>query len=418
MRRPIIDSFRLPGDFADLRLVFVMSLTWRDIVRETHDQQGQSWADRVSDDDDDEKPIGILPSPFAQPFVPKGYADAVRGAPLPFAISCLSYVPERPCTRAEVGAPVGIREIQSILMSATQTNLSHFHTAGMTDENAGIRTVPSIADTLNCTYRPHNTSMTFTTDDDIGTVRKLLVYSELGFFVSMVRTNFTGLPDRENVWYEVLNASMYDGTILRFYLDYAKFRKFGLTLKDVGKACFDDTDCEWVASPDFMGMIDVGFSSNYTSPILSRMRCRVSGTKEITACELDMTGKVVTAGSNILAASRILKGGHKKTLDSNDVTDVKKRLGIEAAAYALKKLVGSAIVSDFMTRTGDVLSFSKHSREVGRKGLLTSMGFERPKEDVKRELARSRSKGPAGSSVYGSIIVGEDPDQGFTLIKL
>jgi hypothetical protein len=30
----------------------------------------------------------------------------------------------------DVAGPVGIRAIQSILMSATQMNLSHFHTAG------------------------------------------------------------------------------------------------------------------------------------------------------------------------------------------------------------------------------------------------------------------------------------------------
>ena len=349
----------------------------------------------------------------------------------------------------DVGAPIGIRAIQSILMSATQTNLSHFHTAGMEDEGAGVLIAPSIADTLNCVFKSHNTSMTFMTDVHISDVRKSIVYSDFDLFVTMVRTNFTELPDRENVWYEASKTSdigsfcMYDGTILRFYVDYKRLKKFGLTLSDIGERCFGDMDCQWAVSPDFMGMIDVGFSSNYIAPMLSRLKCQVCGTKDIIACEkIDEEGHIVTTGSNIIAASKILKGSYKATLKSNNVTDLQRRFGIEAAARMLEELIGSVIVSDFMTRTGEVVSFSKHSIEVSRKGLLTSMGFERPKEDIKRELTapsplHTRSYfratadfAKAGSfceglqkksrvykyGVYDNIIMGTDPNKGFEIL--
>jgi hypothetical protein len=486
-----------------------MSLTWADIVKETsgHDK---TWADQVEDESEDDAPAfapfhtlkqgrqqpkheGVHTEAsniesFWQDPLDKGkekqdsghtkgdpqslafaskyekvelraFASKYEEGEISFADAVRGQTGAKACSQPEssfsanrehdVGAPIGIRAIQSILMSATQTNLSHFHTAGMEDERAGVLIAPSTADTLNCVFKSHNTSMTFMTDVHISDVRKSIVYSDFDPFVTMVRTNFTELPDRENVWYEASKTSdigsfcMYDGTILRFYVDYKRLKRFGLTLSDIGKRCFGDMDCQWAVSPDFMGMIDVGFSSNYIAPMLSRLKCQVCGTKDVVACEkIDEEGHIVTTGSNIIAASKILKGSYKATLKSNNVTDLQRRFGIEAAARVLEELIGSVIVSDFMTRTGEVVSFSKHSIEVSRKGLLTSMGFERPKEDIKRELtapsplhtrsyfratadfakAGSVCKGLQKKSrvykygVYDNIIIGTDPNKEFEIL--
>ena len=325
--------------------------------------------------------------------------------------------PEKVETQTEYGAPIGIRAVQSILMSATQTSLSHFHTAGMEDENTGVHVRPSIADALNCTYRPNNTSMTFVTDEPISSIRKSIVYADLNYFVSMVRVSLEAFPERENIWYETLGQPMSAGDKLRLYIDYRRLRKFGLTLRDIGNICFsaDGINCTWAASPDFMGMIDIDSPSEYISPFLSRMEYQVCGTKDISACERSNSG-FVTVGSNILVVSKVLKKEHKSTLRSNNVADVERRFGVEAAARVLKDLVGSGIVSDFMARTGKILSFSKHSVEVRRKGLLASMGFERPKDDIKRALVRPDILPGGLSSVYSRIIIGEDPKQEFDIV--
>ncbi len=321
-----------------------------------------------------------------------------------------------PASQPEFGAPIGIRAIQSILMSATQTSLSHFHTAGMKDDNYGKQVRPSIADIFNSVYKSNNTSMTFTTDLDIRQVRKTLVYTILDDLVLKVRTNFTGLPDRENIWYEVLGKNMSDKNILRFYIDFTKMKKFDLTLEEIGNICFDDF--QWVTSPDFMGIIDVEFIDNYVSSILSRMKRKVCGIKDITMCEYKSFVNICTTGSNILAVSKILSYEHNKNLISNNIADVETRFGIEAANYMLNELIGSRIVSDFMTRTGKTIPFSKNSIEVFQKGLFTSMGFERPKDDIKRFVVAGSSKDQARSpaGVYNSIIIGEDPDTCFKII--
>lgn len=311
------------------------------------------------------------------------------------------------------GDPVGIRAIQSILMSATQMNLSHFHTAGM--DGADIRgcsaSAPTAAEAMNASYA--NVSMTFESDEDVRSLRKHLVGANLKSFVITVGGSFTVLPDHENVWYEALararcaarRRQMSDGTVIRFYIDYIKMMNHGLTLADLAKESFAD-DVVTNVSPDFMGMIDVEVPNEHLSQWLSRMGHRVCGTPSVKSCDrLDDT-KAVTVGTDVMAVSRIdsVRGS---TITSNNAAEVEHRYGIEAAAGIMRELTGSAVVSDFMTRTGRLLPFTKNSAEVRNKGLLSSMGFERPKEDIKKAISGRADFGT--TSVYESIITGSSP---------
>ena len=311
------------------------------------------------------------------------------------------------------GDPVGIRAIQSILMSATQMNLSHFHTAGM--DGAGIRgcsaSAPTAAEAMNASYA--NVSMTFESDEDVRSLRKHLVGANLKSFVITVGGSFTVLPDHENVWYETRalarcaarGRQMSGGTVIRFYIDYIKMMNHGLTLADLAKESFGD-DVATNVSPDFMGMIDVEVPNEHLSQWLSRMGHRVCGTPNVKSCDrLDDT-KAVTVGTDVMAVSRIdsVRGS---TITSNNASEVERRYGIEAAAGIMRELTGSAVVSDFMTRTGRLMPFTKNSAEVRNKGLLSSMGFERPKEDIKKAISGRADFGT--TSVYESIITGSSP---------
>ena len=311
------------------------------------------------------------------------------------------------------GDPVGIRAIQSILMSATQMNLSHFHTAGM-DGAVRSASAPTAAEAMNASYA--NVSMTFESDEDVRSLRKHLVGANLKSFVVTVGGSFTVLPDHENVWYETLadgararcaarGRQMSDGTVIRFYIDYIKMLNHGLTLADLAKESFGE-DVVTNVSPDFMGMIDVEVPNEHLSQWLSRMGHRVCGTPNVKSCDrLDDT-KAVTVGTDVMAVSRIdsVRGS---TITSNNAAEVEHRYGIEAAAGIMRELTGSAVVSDFMTRTGRLLPFTKNSAEVRNKGLLSSMGFERPKEDIKKAISGRADFGT--TSVYESIITGSSP---------
>ena len=60
-----------------------------------------------------------------------------------------------------------------------------------------------------------------------------------------------------------------------------------------------------------------------------------------------------------------------------------------------------------------MLPFNKRSREVQAKGLLTSMGFERPRVDI-RDVIASSGAGPnnkAGIHVYEAVMTLVDPPQ-------
>lgn len=296
----------------------------------------------------------------------------------------------------EPGDPVGIRAVQSILMSATQMNLSHFHTAGMgTGSSTEMR--PSAAEAMDSVYTTANTSMKFRASSSIWGIRRQIVGADLGSFVTTVGSSFTSVPDHENAWYVVRGDPVPDG-FLRLYIDYWKMHDHGLTLKELAQEAFGE-ECKWTVSPDFMGMIDAQASHwRDMSPLLSKMSCRVCGTPGIVSCDVSRDGEtMVTRGTGILAVSRV-PDVVKSSIACNNVAEVEAAFGIEAAACMLRELVGSCIVSDFMARTGRVLPFNKRSAEVQAKGLLTSMGFERPKEDIKEAIVHGTNAYNRGES--------------------
>lgn len=318
----------------------------------------------------------------------------------------------RPALAPTTGDPIGMRAVQSILMSATQMNLSHFHTAGMDTTASSV--MPSAAEAMDSAYTAINTSMKFRSSASIMYIRRCTVGASLGHFVTTVGSSLTVLPDHENIWYDALDADMHD-SIIRFYVDYKKMWKHGMTLTMLAQEAFSD-DCSWQVSPDFMGMIDVEISGTHMSLWLSRMEQRVCGTPRITSCS-SLGDEVVTRGSDVYAVSQIPEVD-KRTIVSNDVTEVESMYGIEAAASMLSRLMRQRIVSDFMTRTGTVLPFNNREG-IRTKGWLTRMGFERPKDDIRQAVISGCADTAArGAQTYEAIMTGLDPFAGFALFKV
>ena len=66
-----------------------------------------------------------------------------------------------------------------------------------------------------------------------------------------------------------------------------------------------------------------------------------------------------------------------------------------------------------MTRTGNVLPFTKSSIESKRKGILTSAGLERPRNDIKAAIISS--DWDTHPSIFADIMTGHRHDPDFTL---
>jgi len=338
-----------------------------------------------------------------------------------------------------IGDRIGLQSAQSVMMSATQNNLSHFHTAGMANLQYSVH-APSAAEAMDFVYNQKNTGMKFTSSSlSERELRKYLVGASLGSFVLTVGSSFTDLPDRENIWYEALGKTIDKNTVLRIYIDYNKMYDHGLTLYDLAHESFGE-DCVWHVSPDFMGMIDVVVGDTLMSQWLSRMKTKVCGKFSILSCNRTLdnsnsnsnSNTFATTGTDMLAVCRI-PGVDKRTVEMNNVLQVERHLGIEAAAKVLYNLIGNSeqnipnkgkIISDFMARTGNILPFSKRSSEIRYKGVLTSMGFERPKDDIKREIhahtsgsGQKRSTPFASKSVYEYIMNGKDIPVCFDIIS-
>jgi hypothetical protein len=331
-----------------------------------------------------------------------------------------------------IGDRIGLQSAQSVMMLATQNNLSHFHTAGMVNLQYYVH-APSAAEAMDFIYNQNNTGMKFMSSSlSERQLRKYLVGANLGSFVLTVGSSFTDLPDRENIWYEALGKEIDidKNTVLRIYIDYNKMYDHGLTLYDLAHESFGE-DCVWHVSPDFMGMIDVVVGDTLMSQWLSRMKTKVCGKFSILSCNRTLENCFATTGTDMLAVCRI-PGVDKRTVEMNNVLQVERHLGIEAAAKVLYKLIGNfaqegqnkgKIISDFMARTGNVLPFSKRSSEIRYKGVLTSMGFERPKDDIKREITNklklhsNTQERSATKSVYEYIMNGKDIPVGFDIIS-
>lgn len=388
-----------------------MKPSWADIVEGGRDELGGinlPWLDEQDGySSDGSEP---LPMSWAQVVAGESAYTGLPGQGLDGATLSSPGVASRAVCKPEPGEPVGIRAVQSILMLATQTNLSHFHTAGMDTSN--LATGPSAAEAMDSLYTKHNTSMKFDTSASVEDLRRSMVGANLGTFVTTLGSNSTILPERENVWYEVLGIP-FNRSVLRLYINYRMMRDHGLTLDTLAREAFGN-DCSWRVSPDFMGMIDVDVKDLFMFTWLSRLDLRVCGTQDVVSCNVVNGSTAITRGTNVLAASRT-PGVHKRTIVSNNVTEVQKMFGIEAAAGVLTGLIGSRTVSDFMARTGKILPFNKRSKELENKGMLTSMGLERPKDDIIRYATASAPRAKS-LQVNECIMTGRDPFPGFDVI--
>lgn len=319
------------------------------------------------------------------------------------------------------GEQIGIRLAHYALAEATQSSLSAFHNAGIGDAMVA-RTSPSLQQIMDGAIQQSNTSMIVVTKEKCVDciVRRNLKYYIDDISNSLIDEKLTG----NDFWYKIGRKlkiiakykKKSNQIIFRFTLNYRKMAKDSVTLKYLVDKVFGEYITYY--SPDFIGIIDIHLTDESQMFGLMEILEEQVGIDGILDSKTMENGKtLVTTGSN-LGKILTMFGIDNAETTSNNVYDVEKNLGIDAAREVLYDEILSktgskdtaALMADFMTRDGHVSAFKKDNPALKRRGLLSSIAFERPKNDIKA-IARGRNVDEV-TSVYSQVITGELPNIG------
>ncbi|KAF8585619.1 hypothetical protein K439DRAFT_1615756 [Ramaria rubella] len=195
-------------------------------------------------------------------------------------------------------------------------------------------------------------------------------------------------------------------TLVRLYTDYRKLIEDCRTLEYIREMIQLRKDLTVTITSDFVGIINIVEQYPSSDPIHKRIT-------DILDIELGIQGILeyndnVVTGSNLSMVSR-LDEVEKDTLWSNSIRQVEERFGIEAARELIfGELKASCdnpgIIADYMTWHGSVHPLNKGI--LDNKGVLSSMAFERPKQDMNK-LSNGSVEDDV-SSVYSQIMTGSD----------
>lgn len=316
------------------------------------------------------------------------------------------------------GEQVGIRLAHHALSEATQSSLSAFHNAGLGSGTVS-RISPSLQQIMDGVINQSNTSMLVKIDTKVETPIPRRAFR---YYVDDITNSIVDiLLDGKDFWYHIgrelgVIPIGRDGksTIFRFHINYHKLVNDSITLKHLVDTIFKDFAA--FHSPDFISIIDVHLDNDTQISGVMELLERSIGINGISSCLIDGT-TIVTTGSNLGEILNVQGVDNTETI-SNNVYDVEKNFGIDAAREVLYDEIlakvdnvhTAALIADFMTCKGYVTSFKKDNPMLKARGFLSSIAFERPKNDIKA-IVRNGIVDDT-KSVYSQVITGQLPNVG------
>ncbi|KAG0201754.1 DNA-directed RNA polymerase subunit A'' [Mortierella sp. GBA30] len=216
----------------------------------------------------------------------------------------------------------------------------------------------------------------------------------------------------------VIPEYLQDGksTIFRFHVNYSKLSNDYITLKQLVDGIFGGYNV--FRSPDFISIIDVHLENDAQIPGMMELLEKKIGINGISGCRF-IEGELafVTTGSNLGEILNMCGVDNIETV-SNNVYDVEKNFGVDAAREVLYSEIlakvdnvhTAALIADFMTCKGYVAPFKKDNPMLKARGFLSSIAFERPKNDIKGVVRNGIVDNT--KSVYSQVITGRLPDVG------
>lgn len=281
-----------------------------------------------------------------------------------------------------VGYPIGLNAVQSIMQNATQSNLSFFHSAGTSSTTISTLS-PSIQQILDMSSNP-TCKMSISTDIN----SSKLEYHELREFI----TSITLVDSIDEPWYELgIRLNLYSkitdpGNILKILFDVKKILKHNISLSDIiiknYQVCYSPNIIGemYICVKDYKNILSVINMVDHISFGVSNIRNAIN-----------ISGKVITNGSNFIGLLSFPDIDILNTT-SNHIIQIYEALGLESARNVIYSelynksgdKLSSGIFADLMTKNGILQPFSKNQTFSEQKGLLLSMGMERPSYDLTR----------------------------------
>lgn len=316
-----------------------------------------------------------------------------------------------------VGDPVGLKAIQSIMQTATQSNLSFFHKAGTMSKSLS----PSVQQLLDLSKSP--TCRMFIK------LNKPLLSKNIQYLrvIKIVESFSITQPGEEEFWIQLgvamnlfeLNRDFPYQLDIQF--DVKQLIERNIRLIDIVNKISTLTSVynkTIVHSPNILGIIRIYCDEHQSMiKIINKLHLGIEGIHDAVFQD---ASTVVTNGSNLDEILKLSEVDVNNTY-TNHLLQMEERFGIEAAREILydeillknndKKYAG--IIADYMCVSGALKPFGKDSTMI--RNPILSMGYEEASSDLKK-MHTNMIVDPLKNS-YSRMALGLPLDQGFEIIS-
>jgi DNA-directed RNA polymerase subunit A" len=324
-------------------------------------------------------------------------------------------------SRVEAGEAVGTVAAQSIGEPGTQMTLSTFHYAGVAEMNVTLG-LPRIIEIVDVRRNPSTPVMTVFLEEeyraDAKKAREVATRIE--------ETNIEDVTTKISM--DVLNMEV----VLEFSKE--RLEKQNLTFEEVLKRLNASKKTKSVDKKELKAILDPGnVSLMKLRKFLNRVKkIKLKGVKNINRALIRKEKDeyvIYTEGSNFKRALKI-KGVDPVRTVTNDIREIYKVLGIEAARNAIIKEIIDVLeeqglevdqrhimlLADQMTKNGELSSIGRHGLSGEKTSILAKAAFEVTTRHL-FDAAKSGAEDDLGG-VTENVIVGQPIPMGTGIVKL
>ncbi|EHP69539.1 MAG: DNA-directed RNA polymerase subunit A'' [Metallosphaera yellowstonensis] len=322
------------------------------------------------------------------------------------------------------GEAIGVVAAQSIGEPGTQMTLRTFHFAGVRELNVTLG-LPRLIEIVDARKVPSTPMMTIYLEKEYANDREKAL--EVARKIEYTRIENVV----ETVSLDVASMS------ISLHLDPTLLEDKGLTVEDVEKAIKKLKLGKYEIERPDERTIQISFESMDSITALFKVRekilsTKIKGVKGIKRAIVQKRGEeyvIITDGSNLEGVLGV-KGIDIRRIETNNLHEVENVLGIEAVRELIMKEIKRVLdeqgldvdirhielVSDIMTRTGEVRQIGRHGVTGEKTSVLARAAFE---VTVKHLLdAAARGDMEEFKGVVENIIIGQPIKLGTGMVEL